>query len=325
MPPGRAPLRVAANRLSTLIMRILNGQIPRPCRLTFSDAARHLVVQNQYGSKPYLEVHDLHTDRPPAQMDRFPLGRWLAGYSDAADRVRFVSHPPGVNNHQYNHPGTANRNTGLSADGGRAVVASIRSPANTAHLHNFTFREGEWHPTWDHTSQTGYFGGPMLFFGDAGRLFVCRWEYVRARSRLHLHTQRLVFDAADGRVLSASPLVVGEVTKAACGFGSGLVVVENVVQKRIERSCLLIHPDGAVDGEPIIPKQRGVVSAIAGHEPLLLSASGTKVTVWDAATWKPLHKFDWKIGNVSCLAISDDGTVAAAGGDKGKVAVWDVG
>ena len=56
----------------------------------------------------------------------------------------------------------------------------------------------------------------------------------------------------------------------------------------------------------------------------LFAASDTSVRVWDTATWEVVKRFTWKIGSLQCVAFSPDGTLAAAGNDKGRVVVWDV-
>jgi WD40 repeat protein len=55
-----------------------------------------------------------------------------------------------------------------------------------------------------------------------------------------------------------------------------------------------------------------------------LIADGTKkVTQIDTTNGRPIQQFDWNIGKVSCVDIATDGTLAAAGGEKGQVVVWD--
>jgi WD40 repeat protein len=56
---------------------------------------------------------------------------------------------------------------------------------------------------------------------------------------------------------------------------------------------------------------------------VLVAGNSPEVSVWDTRTWKSVRTFDWHIGNVQCVAFSSDGSLAAAGSDRGKVAIWD--
>jgi WD40 repeat protein len=55
-----------------------------------------------------------------------------------------------------------------------------------------------------------------------------------------------------------------------------------------------------------------------------LAVGGSRVEFLDTKTWKPAVSFDWKVGAIYGIAFSSDGLLAAAGGDRGKVVVWDV-
>jgi WD40 repeat protein len=57
-----------------------------------------------------------------------------------------------------------------------------------------------------------------------------------------------------------------------------------------------------------------------------LAATSNDATVkfYDTATWKVAEAYDWEIGRLRSVAFSPDGMLAAAGGDKGKIVVWDV-
>jgi WD40 repeat protein len=67
---------------------------------------------------------------------------------------------------------------------------------------------------------------------------------------------------------------------------------------------------------------RGLAIHPAG---ILLTASGDgQARYWDPATISPVEALKWPVGKLHSVAISSDGMLAAAGGDKGQVVLWDV-
>jgi WD40 repeat protein len=57
---------------------------------------------------------------------------------------------------------------------------------------------------------------------------------------------------------------------------------------------------------------------------LAATSNDATVKLYDAATWKMVRAFDWDVGRLRSIAFSPDGMLPAAGGDKGKIVVWDV-
>ncbi len=57
---------------------------------------------------------------------------------------------------------------------------------------------------------------------------------------------------------------------------------------------------------------------------LFSTSNDATVVVWDTQSWEPVKRFTWKIGSLKSVAIAPDGTVAAAGSEKGEIVVWDL-
>jgi WD40 repeat protein len=70
------------------------------------------------------------------------------------------------------------------------------------------------------------------------------------------------------------------------------------------------------------------VPTVAAHpaRPLLLTGGEEAVRVWEygPTTLTPRGSFDWRIGQVTDVAVSADGMLAAAGSAMGDVVVWDL-
>jgi WD40 repeat protein len=57
---------------------------------------------------------------------------------------------------------------------------------------------------------------------------------------------------------------------------------------------------------------------------LAAASNDATVKLYDTATWAVAEVYNWDIGRLRSVAFSPDGMLAAAGGDKGKIVVWDV-
>jgi WD40 repeat protein len=57
---------------------------------------------------------------------------------------------------------------------------------------------------------------------------------------------------------------------------------------------------------------------------LLLARNDKTVRVWNTQNWQEQAAFDWDLGAIVSVAVAPDGMRAAAGGEKGKIVVWDL-
>jgi WD40 repeat protein len=82
-------------------------------------------------------------------------------------------------------------------------------------------------------------------------------------------------------------------------------------------------------GEPRLVRNttRQHFTSIAFHPGgayLLAASNDGTVHAFDTTTWSRSARFHWRLGRLRSVAVSPDGQLAAAGGDRGEVLVWDV-
>jgi WD40 repeat protein len=123
-------------------------------------------------------------------------------------------------------------------------------------------------------------------------------EQSRFGSAEHLSAPRLTFHP-DGRGLVCWTHTEAQVWDVAAGV----------------RLARLLHPGRAhFNGLCVHPS--GAFFATAGGDGC--------VRFWDVESLRQVRAFKWDVGKLYALAFSPDGSLAAAGAEKGRVVVWDV-
>jgi WD40 repeat protein len=100
-------------------------------------------------------------------------------------------------------------------------------------------------------------------------------------------------------------------TRLAGIYGADLIVWDVAARREVERQ------------KPSKKHFKGLTFTTDGRH-LLTASNDAVIQVWAAPTWQPTTTYAWKVGKLGCVAVSPDGTVAAAGGGTGKVVVWDL-
>ena len=128
-------------------------------------------------------------------------------------------------------------------------------------------------------------------------------------------------DLATGRELRASPLDPGRDTFASAA-AHGLVAKTKHRLIKIWRDDDLSVPFATVTNDST-QHFTGIAFHPSGRY-LAATSNDATVKLYDTTTWEVARTFTWDIGRMRSIAFSPDGTLAAAGSDKGKIVVWDV-
>lgn len=132
----------------------------------------------------------------------------------------------------------------------------------------------------------------VLRNGDTGEVRSSLWPSVTTP-----RATRLAF-SPDGKLLASI-------------HGPTLVLWDMVTRREYGR--------GRVAKKPFM----GVTFTTDGSR-MLTASNDTYLRVWTAPTWDQTTIYGWDAGKLGCVAVSADGTLAAAGGSTGKVVVWDL-
>jgi WD40 repeat protein len=134
------------------------------------------------------------------------------------------------------------------------------------------------------------------------------WVAIRSRS--------------DGRLLQSANGIFGHGDRLFASPYTDAIVV-------MKPKSLRVHPINDLDTPPRVLKNdtKHNFTGVAFHPSgryLAATSNDETVKLYDTTTWEVARTFTWDIGRMRSIAFSPDGTLAAAGSDKGKVVVWDV-
>jgi WD40 repeat protein len=73
------------------------------------------------------------------------------------------------------------------------------------------------------------------------------------------------------------------------------------------------------------PKQANAVAFTPDGRRVLSTCHDGLLRIWDTATGQLVTSYDWGIGQTTAVAVSPDGLTAAVAGQKGQIAVFDLG
>ncbi len=128
--------------------------------------------------------------------------------------------------------------------------------------------------------------------------------------------------AVSGRVLATAPFPYKCVTGPLVIAPDGRHVV-NLHQMTI----VVWTTDEAGEPAQVRDTSRKHFTSAAFHPSgryLFAARMDATVHVFDTDRWGCRVRFDWGLGPLKAVAVSPDGSLAAAGGERGEVVVWDV-
>ncbi len=128
--------------------------------------------------------------------------------------------------------------------------------------------------------------------------------------------------AVSGRVLTSAPYPYKCVTRPLVVSPDGRHVVG------LHHMTVVVWTAGEA-GDPVQLRdtsRKHFMAAAFGPtgRHLFVARFDATVHVFDAAGWGCRVRFDWGVGPLRSVAVAPDGTLAAAGNERGEVVIWDV-
>lgn len=204
---------------------------------------------------------------------------------------------------------------GVSPDGARLATAGKDRSVTASRLTGWAVGAYA-RPLWE-TVVRGLVWSNPLFLGD-DRFILCEHRFHGA----HWFGHRVTYAVDTGAELDVSGCLQDLPEVAALSPDGERVACGT-------RETIRIYPavGGVLDFAHVKNDGRKHFTGLAFHPSgkyLAAASNDATIKLYDTATWAVARTFTWDIGRMRSVAFSPDGTLAAAGSDKGKVVVWDV-
>lgn len=206
-----------------------------------------------------------------------------------------------------------------SADGSR-LISQHGLPDYS--LHGWRPEGDEWIRTW--TMSTVELAVESVTLSDDGRRLAMltrpavgeKWQQGPRRVEVRDAATGVLLNVGEYPYNLAEPLLFSPDARQLVGFNDMTLLVWEVPEVGSLGSPRRIRNDN-----------RKQFTALAYHpsgRQLYATSNDTTVHVFDTVNWNWVGRFTWQLGRLKAVAISPDGMLAAAGGDKGDVVIWDI-
>jgi WD40 repeat protein len=253
---------------------------------------------------------------PPDNVRFDPSGRWLLVGFGLQRGLRIVD----VRTWEVEQVGTFDVNSLAVSPTGQVLVGGSRIGAFEITKKGLSARK------WAKALNGSQLAG-LDFYPDGKQFATVEWKYSPGAATGGYVKRVRVRAAEDGRVKQ----------EAECDSARAAQV--RVSQVRVSpdgqwvafpsAKFLIVHHGVELTRSVKVPNpSKKPITGLAFHPSgryLAATCSDATVRLHDRdADWAVTRAFDWKIGGLKSVAFHPEGTLGAAGGEKGRIVVWDV-